>query len=254
MPDLGLAGYSATALIALVVSAFIAGLARGFSGFGAALIFMPLASAIVGPKLASPILLVVDIVAAAPLIPHAWRIGNRREVGTMAVGLVIGIPTGAWILTRADPVLVRWMLVALIVPLLALLLSGWRYRGQPAPLLTVAVGGASGVLSGIAQVGGPPIILYWLGSNNQAGLVRANIVVFFAISTALAVVSYTVAGLLSASVFGLAVVTGPAYGLGLWIGSRMFGLASETTFRRICYALIAVAAVISLPVFDDILR
>ena len=41
---------------------------------------------------------------------------------------------------------------------------------------------------------------------------------------------------------GLAIVAGPVFGVGLWIGSHMFGLASEATFRRICYALIAASA------------
>ncbi|MBB2675200.1 UNVERIFIED_ORG: putative membrane protein YfcA [Rhizobium esperanzae] len=37
-------------IYALMAFAFIAGLARGFSGFGAALIFIPLGGAIIGPN------------------------------------------------------------------------------------------------------------------------------------------------------------------------------------------------------------
>jgi uncharacterized protein len=36
-----------------------------------------------------------------------------------------------------------------------------------------------------------------------------------------------------------------------WLGSHMSWLASEETFRRICYAL---AALVSLPLFDGMLR
>jgi uncharacterized membrane protein YfcA len=42
---------------------------------------------------------------------------------------------------------------------------------------------------------------------------------------------------------------GPAYGLGLYVGSRLFGRASEMVFRRLCYALIAVSVLSSLPVW-----
>jgi hypothetical protein len=63
-----------------------------------------------------------------------------------------------------------------------------------------------------------------------------------------------IGGVLTTSVIGLAILTGPAFGVGLWLGSQMFGLASEETFRRICYALIALAALVSLPVFDGVLR
>jgi hypothetical protein len=73
--------------------------------------------------------------------------------------------------------------------------------------------------------------------------VRTNLIVYFAISTLITVITYLAAGLLTQSIFVLAVATGPAYGLRLLIGSRLFGFASETTFRRTCYALVAAAIV-----------
>jgi len=254
MPDLGLGGYPAGVLVFLTVCSFVAGAVRGFSGFGSAFIFMPLASAVVGPKVAAAVILLIDLVTAAPMIPEGWRLGDKRDVGTMALGLPIGIPIGAWALTHSDPLLVRWFLVATIIPMLALLMSGWRYRGHPTPALTVVVGAMSGFLSGITQMGAPPIILYWLGSSNKASVVRANVVLLFAVSTVLTTGTYGYSGLLSWSLVGLVVLTGPAYGLGVWLGARMFRLASERTFRRLCYALIALAALVGMPVLDGFLR
>jgi uncharacterized membrane protein YfcA len=254
MSALGFESFTSASMFFLAGSAFIGGLARGFSGFGSALIFIPLASSIIGAKLASPLLLVIDFVAAAPLIPDGWRQADRRDVGTMLLGSFIGVPIGAWALTQMDPLTVRWMIVVLIVPMLALLMSGWRYRGTPTMALTAAVGAVAGFFNGVAQVGGPPIVLYWLRDDTAARVVRANIIVFFAASSVFTIFSYLIGGVLTTSVIGLAVLTGPAFGIGLWLGSQMFGLASEETFRRICYALIALAALVSLPVFDGWLR
>lgn len=254
MSVLGLNGYSTAAIVYLAAAALVAGLARGFSGFGAALIFVPLASAAVGPKTAAPLLLVIDAVVAAGLIPRAWRHSDKREVGTMTIGALAGVPLGTWILTRSDPVMIRWMITALIAGLLALLMSGWRYRGRPAASLTVGVGGLAGFFSGVAQVGGPPVVVYWLGGSIPAETVRANIVLYFAISTVFTIAAYFVGDLLTISVLGLAIVTGPLYGLGLLIGSRIFGLASEETFRRVCYGLIAGAALVGLPILDGVIR
>jgi biotin transporter BioY len=44
------------------------------------------------------------------------------------------------------------------------------------------------------------------------------------------------------------------YALGLFIGAWLFGVADESIFRRICYALIVIAVVISLPVLDGVIR
>ena len=51
------ADLSLFATAALAVVALIAATARGFSGFGAALIFMPLASSFATPRLVAPLLL-----------------------------------------------------------------------------------------------------------------------------------------------------------------------------------------------------
>ena len=254
MTALGLESYTAASIIVLVVTAFVGGLARGFFGFGAALIFMPIASAFMGAQIASPMLLIVDTIATVPLIPGALRYADRREVALMAVGSLVGVPLGAWALTAMDPLAVRWMIVALIVPMLALLMSGWRYPGRITAAVTTCVGGISGFFNGVAQVGGPPVVLYWLRDVGKVITMRANIILLFAISGVITAISYLAGGLFSYAIVGLAVLIAPAYGIGLWLGSHMFGLASEATFRRICYALIALAALVSLPVFDGVLR
>ena len=170
----------------------------------------------------------------------------------MSIGALAGVPLGAWVLIKSDPLLIRWGIALFGTLLLALLMSGWRYRGQPTAAITVAVGGVAGLLGGAAQVGGPPVVAYWLSRSIPAEIVRANIVLYFAITTVISGMAYLAGGLLTSSVVGLALVTGPIYGLGLYAGSRMFGHASELTFRRICFALIAVAIALSLPVLDAV--
>jgi len=172
----------------------------------------------------------------------------------MSVGALAGIPLGAWVLIKSDPLLIRWGIALFGTLLLALLMSGWRYHGKPTAALTAIVGAAAGVLGGAAQIGGPPIVAYWLSRPVPAEIVRANIVLFFAISTVITSSVYLAGGLLTPSVVGLALITGPIYGVGLYAGAHMFGLASEITFRRICLALIAVAIALSVPVLNNLIR
>lgn len=248
------ADLSFASLALLIAVAFVAGLARGFSGFGAALIFMPVASALIGPRLAAPVILLIDAVTTLGLLPDAFRRADRREVAVMSLGALVGVPTGVYLLTHLDPLTIRWAIIAICAALLALLLTGWRYAGRPKVPLTVGVGALSGLFSGASQVGGPPVIAYWLGGAIPAGIVRANIVLYFEVSTALTIVNFFLGGLFVSTLLPLCLMTAPAYGLGLWGGTRLFGVASETTFRRICLTLIALAVLIGLPLLDGILR
>lgn len=246
------AGVDLTSLVTVLATAFVAGLARGFSGFGAALIFVPLASAAIGPRLAVPLLLIIDFVTTISLIPNAWRIANRGEVAIMSVGALVGVPLGAYVLNQADPSILRWAIAGLVIVLLALLVSGWRYQGQPSLPLTVGIGGLAGFCSGSAQMGGPPVVAYWLGGAVAHHAVRANIILYFAISSIFSVVSYLAGGLLVGELLWLSVLTAPLFGAGLYFGSKLFGWADAIVFRRICYSLIAMAALLGLPVWDSI--
>jgi uncharacterized protein len=236
-------------LVMLALTSLAAGLSRGFSGFGAALIFVPVAASLVGPQLASAILLIVDAVLAAPMIAPAWKPASRPAVALMVVGALVGIPLGTAVLAHGDPLLLRWFIVGLATAMLALLLSGWRYHGRPHASLTIAVGALAGLFGGIAQIGGPPVIAYWLGGAARAEVARASIILFFAASTIIGIVSYVAGGLVTREALQLSVLAAPGYGLGLWIGTKLFGLASDVTFRRVALALIALAIVLGLPLW-----
>jgi uncharacterized protein len=245
---------SVNAAIAICAIAFVSGTARGFSGFGSALIFMPLASSMAAPRLVAALLLIIDFVAAAPLIPNAWRKADRKATAIMVFGALIGVPIGTWCLSQFEPVTTRWIISAFVFALLLLLLSGWRYRGREHVAISVGIGGLAGFTSGLAQTGGPPIVGYWLGRPIASVIARANIVLFFAASDFFSLVSYAFAELITPDSIKFSLVVGPIYGIGVWFGASLFGKASETLFRSICYALIAAAVLIGLPALDGILR
>jgi uncharacterized membrane protein YfcA len=242
------------AALALCAIAFVAGTARGFSGFGAALIFMPLASSVAPPRLVAALLLIIDFVAATPLVPNAWRQADRKATAVMVLGAAVGVPIGTWLLSRLDPLTTRWIISGFVIALLALLLSGWRYHGKDHAAVSVGIGALSGFCSGLAQTGGPPIVGYWLGRPIETKIARANILLFFGASDVFSGVSYALSGLITSDAIRLALVVGPIYAAGVGLGAMLFGRARETTFRSVCYALIALAVITGLPLLDGVLR
>ena len=80
------------------------------------------------------------------------------------------------------------------------------------------------------------------------------ILLFFGASDFFSLVTYTASGLITWDSLRLSLLIGPIYALGVFFGASLFGRASETVFRRICYALIAIAVITGLPVLDRVLR
>src|SRR2546425_3619004 len=207
------------AAIAICAVAFVSGTARGFSGFGSALIFMPLASSIADPRLVAALLLIIDFIAAAPLLPNAWQKADRKATAIMVAGALIGVPIGTYFLSRLEPVTTRWIISAFVFALLLLLLSGWRYRGKDHAAVSVGIGGLSGFCSGLAQTGGPPIVGYWLRRPIPSVIARANIFLFFGASDFFSAVSYAPARLITLGAIKFAFLVGPGYAVGVWFGA-----------------------------------
>lgn len=241
-------------LLVLVGAAFLAGMIGGFSGFGGALVFMPLASALVAPRMAAAAFLIMSSVLTVPLVLRALRLCRWHQILPVALAAMVTAPLGAWILAVADPLTLRWSLSILALGLLALLISGWRYTGEPHLAASLAVGGTSGVLSGVSQVSGPPIIAFWMSGPHPPDVLRANFLVYFTVMSLSTFVAYLWNGFFSGATVELILVLTPAYALALFVGARLFRFASAGFYRRLAYGAVAAAAITSMPVLDGILR
>jgi len=246
--------FPATTLVILAIVGIIAGTVRGFAGFGSGLILMPVASALIDPKLAVAVFLATDFVASAPLVPPAMRRCDWASVLPAAAVSLVFIPVGVFALVHSDPVIVRWGISILTISMLALLVSGWRYPGKPYFAASLGIGAASGFLGGISQIAGPPIVTYWMSGPFPVKTIRANLIVFFLFTSIGSFLAYFFNGLFTPAVIGITLVLIPLYAAAIWLGASLHGRASERAFRAIAYGLIGVAALTSLPVLDILLR
>jgi uncharacterized membrane protein YfcA len=232
----------------------IGGAVRGFAGFGAGMILIPFVSALFGPKIGASSILVADGILTIPYLLKAFRHCEPRTVAPVALGAVIMIPIGAYLLTTIDPTPIRWALAPIIIVLLAVILSGWRYHGVPKLGVSLATGAATGFLSGLIQLSGPPVIVLWISGPSAPETIRSNIFVLFAVMTVVAVISYAFRGVFSRELLPVLVPMIPCYAVGLVCGSKFFGKADPKLFRRVAVALIGLSVIVSLPLFDAWLR
>jgi uncharacterized protein len=118
----------------------LSGVVRGFSGFGSALIYIPLVSAIYDPKIASASFILMDFFCTAPFAWRLYPISNKREIWPLTIAAALTIPLGAMLLRYLDPVVMRWSIAILIFTLLAVLISGCVFRASLRPRSPLASG------------------------------------------------------------------------------------------------------------------
>ena len=131
MPDWLLAGTEVPGLGWLMALTVLAGVVYGFAGFGAALIFMPLATTLIPPILAVACFSVVAMSSVFTVLPQAWRTADRPAAMTMLIAALCLTPLGIWVLRTTDVTILRWAVSAVVLATLLALLTGWRYRRAP---------------------------------------------------------------------------------------------------------------------------
>ena len=232
--------------------AIISGLVRGFSGFGSALIYIPLISALYDPKVAVPTLMLIDTVCSLPWAVKVVPKCNFREIWPIAIFGTLTIPLGAAALFYIDTLVLRWFIAALVLTALGVLVAGWRYHGKPTWLAMAATGIAAGIGGGSVQIAAPPLLIFWLGGQNSAATVRANIMVYFIWSGFVSMAAYAWSGLFTVQTVTLALLFGLPFAIALGVGANWFHGTSDQFYRRVAYVIIGTAGLISLPIFDGL--
>src|SRR3954453_14488205 len=119
------AALSDSRFFAAVVVAALSGFVRGFSGFGSALIYIPLIAAIYEPRIAAPTLLLIDLTGSTPFTIRELPRCNWSEVAPVTSAAALAVPLGTLALLFIDPIVLRWFIAVLVLGLLAVLASGW---------------------------------------------------------------------------------------------------------------------------------
>jgi len=242
MPDL-----PAGDLIWVACAAVLAGLIRGFSGFGTALIYLPLASMSLPPIWVLVTLTVMDLVGPLPNVPRALRDGRPREVVVLAGAAALALLPGLFVLDMLGDDGFRWMVAGLCLVTVVLMASGWRWSGRMTSRRTASIGGLAGFLGGVAGLPGPPVILAYMAAPLPAAVIRAHILLFLVLWDIIFGATLWATGRLSAEPVWLGVVLIVPYLLANIAGAKLFRPERERLYRRTAYVLIAAAAFAALP-------
>lgn len=229
-----------TLAFAIVIGA-AAGVIRGITGFGGALVMTPPLALLFGPWLAVPVALLLESLVAMPMVVQTRRLVRWRVVAPICVAASLTVPIGVQVLVSADPHALRRAIAAIVIVFSLLLLRGWRYSGAQRLGTSVGLGAVSGVMLGATSIGAPPVILYLLSGPDPAETTRANLTLYLVVSSAAGLVMLWARGVLDLPAATMALVLAPGYFGGLLLGVRLFPYFSETRFRQ--FALLLLIAV-----------
>jgi uncharacterized membrane protein YfcA len=171
-----------------------AGIVRGYSGFGFAVIAVVGMNLFLEPKQSVAIVLSLDVICSMNIWKQAIKQADFAVLKKLIIGSVLGIPIGYCFLLFIPADILKLLICFAIIGLAALLFSSYRPFNANKTSTKIGFGIASGAGTASASIGGPMIVYYMLSSNLATSAQRATMILFFIASEGLTMLSLIAGG------------------------------------------------------------
>ena len=246
MLNTAIAFVSVQGWIAAIAVALIAGIVHGYSGFGGALLMVPILSLFIEPAHAVAATIVSGFVGQLRLAYQAARMAHWKECGPFVLGGILVMPVGAYILMTSDTHVVRRLVGLSTLIASCILLTGWAYRGRRTAAAAAFFGGLSCVINGATGQGGPLAVAYFIAAPKDADAQRANIISAIFVMIIASLVLLILTGIITPAVFIFGLALSIPHACGIWAGNRLFSLIPKQNYKRLTILLLMVAGLVAL--------
>jgi uncharacterized protein len=233
--------WSAFAIAALMT--FGAAYVRGLTGFGMAIILVPLLGMIIAPSQAVILAIFLQFLIGPVGIRNSIAKCEKPSSYIIASAAVLATPLGLWLLSVTPPDTARIMIAGIAIGAFILVIMPKSKHGRPALPVTLATGLSAGILTGFAAMPGPPVVPYYLQNAVSPHMARASMMVIF-FSTAIAgTISAFAGGYASIAMAALSAMLFIPMLIGNWLGGKMFGKISPAIWRGGVAVLLGIAGI-----------
>lgn len=239
-------GLELFSLIVAVIAVFVAGVNRGYSGFGFAMVAVTSMSLVIPPSRVVPLVLILEVMASISLVPQVWKDIDWYSLRWLLAGSLLATPFGAYLLANIPAEPMRMSISVLVLVAAILLLRGWAWKRMPGRPLILTTGIGCGILNGAAAIGGPPVILLYLSSPAGVTVSRASIIAYFLGIDSMSLVMASIHGLTTIQTLFLTLVCLLPLLLGIAVGSKMFIKINKESFRHHGLILLIILSILGL--------
>lgn len=230
-------------LFLVFVIVFFAIFTQSVTGFGLALVSMPLLTALLGIQTAAPLVALFGIVAEVILLFYYRHAFNLKVVWRLAVASIIGIPLGVWALQYVDEKIVLIVLGLVVGGYALYALLNLRLPAIKQPIWAYSVGFVAGILGGAYNTSGPPVIVYGNCRQWPPAEFKSNLQGFFLLNGALIVTTHVLANNFTADVWRNSLAAFPAMAAGIVAGLFLSNRISAPVFRKIVLWLLLILGI-----------
>jgi uncharacterized membrane protein YfcA len=229
-------------LVALVVG--VGAAAQASSGFGFALLTVPLLAVLVGPKTAVVADNVIGIGLVSLMVLRNRHGVERRTVLLVSVAAILAMPLGLVILTAVDARVLLAVIGLTVLALTAALVKGLSFPDRDGTDL--AAGFCSGLLATSTGTNGPPLVIALHGKDLEPAVFRATLAAAFLVQSVATLVAFTATGKITGDVGRAALAGYVAVIPGVFAGEQLASRIDRRRFRTLVLAMLVASALASI--------
>lgn len=233
-------------LFILILVVVIAGITRGFTGFGFAAFAVVGMNIFLTPQQSIPVVLALDVLCSAPLLRQAIRQGDLPTFKFLTLGSIAGIPIGLSLLFLIPSVTLKMAICIAILVFSVLLLLDFRISGTDKTWTKFAFGLFAGAGTSSASVGGPMIVCYMLSSTLGAATQRATMIMFFVVSELIALIALFISGLVGIEVLTLVATLLIPTLMSVKIGQWLFNKRPPKSLKQFAIPILMMIALLGI--------
>jgi len=213
---------------------------QGLTGFGFALIALPLLGFLIDIKTSVPLMTLLALCISLTQSFQLRQDIRLKNVLPLIIAAIPGIFLGAYVLKHVPS-----EILSLGIGILMVVFTTYQLLIKPAPrnsgrIVTSIAGFTSGILGGSIGAGGPPVIVYsaiqsW--TKNQA---KATLAAYFTFSGIMVAGMHAYLGMTTSNVLKLLMYAFPALFIGNLLGAFVYTRLSDHGYRKFAFVLVFI--------------
>ncbi|MFC4411485.1 sulfite exporter TauE/SafE family protein [Chungangia koreensis] len=222
----------------------VASVLQTSTGFGFSIMATPFLLMLFLPKEAIQINIILSLIISLSLI---WKI--RKDIDFLLIkrfiiGSIVGVPFGLLIFNSMNITAFK-MGVSILLLILTLLLI-LNFRVKPTRIRDFIVGGTSGLLTTSIGMPGPPLLLYFTGTDTEKGKIRATTLAFYLFIYLISLITQIIFSGTNKFIWESSLYAIPVVFLGLLIGQIIFKWLNQRIFKILTYFLLSFTGIFLL--------
>ncbi len=211
------------------------------TGFGFSIVATPFLLLLFEPREAVQINLILSLVISTVLIRKIRKDIDKDIVKRFVKGSLAGLPVGIFIFLMMDMTLLKTTVSILILLLTILLILNFRLRHTSKRDWTV--GGLSGAFTTSIGMPGPPILLYFSGTDTAKEKLRGTTLAFYLWIYAVSLLVQILFAGTAKEIWMSSALALPIVLIGLLLGQLLFRWINQALFRKLTYGLLIFTGV-----------